>query len=117
VVTLDGTNHLIATLQAKLDQLPMADLSREASVTMKGMGQALVRLTSVLERLDGSDGLLASAQRSSDSLGDLAGPRLQADLLDTVRDVREAAVAVRQLVEALQRDPDMLLKGKAKVNR
>ena len=54
-------------------------------------------------------------QRTSDSFGDMAGPRSSANLDDTGRDLREAAVAVRQLVEALQRDPDMLIKGKAKV--
>ena len=97
-------------LQSKLDQLPMAELSRDASATM-------ARLDQVLARLDGKDGLLASALRTSDSLGDLAGPRLQADLGAAVRDVREAAVALRQLAEALQRDPDMLLKGKAQVSR
>jgi hypothetical protein len=50
-------------------------------------------------------------------LSDAAGPRLGANVDDTGRDLREAAVAVRQLVEALQRDPDMLIKGKAKVRQ
>jgi paraquat-inducible protein B len=107
--TLDGTTHLLTSLQAKLDQVPVATLSRDASA-------ALAKLGSVLDRFDGENGLLASAQRTTDSLGDLAGSQLQANVVDTARDVREAAVAVRQLVEALQRDPDMLLKGKAKVS-
>ena len=71
----------------------------------------------MLDRLDGHDGLFASVQRTSDSLGDVAGPRVGARLDETGRDLREAAVAVRQLVEALQRDPDMLLKGKTKVRQ
>jgi paraquat-inducible protein B len=110
VTALDGTNRLVGTLQSKLDQLPMAELSRNASASM-------ARLDTVLARLDGEDGLLASALRTSDALGDLAGPRLQADLGAAARDVREAAGAVRQLAEALQRDPDMLLKGKTQVSR
>jgi paraquat-inducible protein B len=71
----------------------------------------------VLDHLDGSQGLFASVQRTSDSFGDAAGPRLGANLEETGRDLREAAVAVRQLVDALQRDPDMLIKGKARVRR
>jgi len=106
--TLDGANHLIASLEGKLRQLPVAELSRSAVATME-------RLDKLLERLDGNDGLLASARRSSDALGDVAGPRLAANIDQTGRDLREAAVAVRQLAEALQRDPDMLLKGRAKV--
>ena len=106
--TLDAADRLIASLEGKLHQLPVAELSRSAVAT-------LARLDRVLERLDGDDGLLASAQRSSDALGDVAGPRLAANLDETGRDLREAAVAVRQLAEALQRDPDMLLKGRAKV--
>ncbi len=116
VATLDGTVHLLASVQSKLDQLPVAELSRDASATLNGAGVAMAKLNRALDRLDGEAGLLASAQRTTDSLGDLAGPRLQASIVDTARDVREAAVAMRQLVEALQRDPDMLLKGRAKVN-
>ena len=109
-MALDDTHRLLASLQSKVDQFPAAQLSRDASATM-------VRIDQVLARLDGDDGLLASARRSSDSLGDLASPRLRADMTTMVRDLREAAVAVRQLVEALDRDPEMLLKGKAKVSR
>lgn len=106
--TLDDTRRVVATLQAKLDQLPVEALARQATATLAGLDRAL-------QRLDGDDGLLASVQRTSDLLGDVAGPRLGANLEETGRDVREAAVALRQLTEALQRDPDMLLKGKAEV--
>jgi ABC-type transporter Mla subunit MlaD len=109
-LALDETHRLVAGLRGKLDQLPVAQLSRDASATM-------VRIDQVLARLDGEDGLLASAQRTSDSLGELASPRSRADMATTVRDLREAAVAVRQLVEAVERDPEMLLKGKASVSR
>lgn len=94
VSTLDGTDELVARLQGSLAKLDRA-----------------------LDRLEGKGGLLASVQRTSDALGDMAGPGLVANMDETGRDVREAAVALRQLVEALERDPDMLLKGKAKVHR
>ena len=109
VASLDAATRLVGALQAKLDQLPVAELSRSAAATMDG-------IQAVLRRLDGDDGLLASAQRASDGLGDAAGPRLGARIDESGRSLREAADAVRQLAEALQRDPDMLLKGKARVS-
>jgi ABC-type transporter Mla subunit MlaD len=115
--TLSNANQLLATLQNKLDQLQVDEISRDASATLKGASAALAKIKKVLDRLDGNDGFLASMQRTSDSLGDVAGPRLGATLDETGRDLREAAVAVRQLVEALDRDPDMLLKGKTKVRQ
>jgi ABC-type transporter Mla subunit MlaD len=108
--TLADANKVLASLQAKLDQLPVDRLSREASAT-------LATLDRVLDHLDGADGLVASARRTSDLVGDLAAPRLEENLEQTGRDVREAAVALRQLIEAIQRDPDMVLKGKSKVAR
>jgi len=109
------TAALLLTLQDKLNRVQVDELSRDAAATLKGATAAVAKLNRALDRLDGSDGLIASVQRTSDSFGDMAGPRSSANLDDTGRDLREAAVAVRQLVEALQRDPDMLIKGKAKV--
>ena len=114
--TLASTQKLLATLQVKLDQLQVAELSRQATATLEGTSAAVAKLNRVLDRLDGSDGLVASVKRTSDSLTYAAGPQLEETLHETSRDLREAAVAVRQLVDALQRDPDMLLKGKAKVS-
>jgi paraquat-inducible protein B len=72
-----------------------------------------------LALLGGPDGLLASTKRATDTLGDLGrsingGAR---DAGDTLRDLSDAAQAVRSLAEALERDPDMLLKGRAKERR
>jgi len=92
VATLQRTDQLFATLQA-----------------------SLAKVDGVVARLDGKDGLVASVQRSSESLGDATGTRLGAHIDEGARDLREAAVALRQLAEALQRDPDMLVKGKSKV--
>lgn len=117
VATLNGTNELLASLQAKLDQVQVGELSRSATATLKGASVTMEKLNRVLSRLEGEDGLVASVQRNSDSVNDVLGPRLGANLDATGRDLREAAVSVRRLVEALQRDPDMLLKGKARVSR
>jgi paraquat-inducible protein B len=115
--TLDATHQLVASMRRKLDRLPVDELSREAVATLKGASLALAKMERVLDGLDGTDGLFASVQRTSDRFGDAAGSRLEANLNETGRDLREAASSVRQLVDALQRDPDMLIKGKAKVRQ
>ena len=56
-----------------------------------------------------------SAGRASDAMGDAAvnARGLTDDLGATMRDVQQAAQAVQKLADALERDPDMLLKGRA----
>lgn len=57
-----------------------------------------------------------SAQRATDSVGDLAGGQssVGVELAETLRGVREAADSVQHLAEALGTDSDMLVKGRAK---
>jgi phospholipid/cholesterol/gamma-HCH transport system substrate-binding protein len=112
--TLVQASQLMRTLQGKLDQVQVAELSRDTSAVLKSANVALVRVNKLLDRLDGEQGLLSSVQRTSDSLGDLAGSGLGDNVNSTARDLREAASAIRDFLEALERDPDMLLKGKAK---
>jgi len=61
-------------------------------------------------------GVLASAQRATESIGDLAGGAkgVGPELADTLRAVREAADSIQHLADALDTDSDMLLKGRAK---
>ena len=113
--TLNQADLAFATLNEKLQDVPARELSQEALATMAGFNTAMAKVHRVLERVDGDQGLLASAQRASDTLGDVAGDAR--GWSETLRDVREAADAIRQLVEALERDPDMLLKGRAQANR
>jgi paraquat-inducible protein B len=115
--TLANVDRLVLVAQRKLEQVPVAELSHEALSTMQSTGRVLARVDSALAQLEGAQGLLATLQRTSDSVGVVAGPELASNLERTGRDLREAAGAVRQLMEALNRDPDMLLKGKAQVRR
>jgi paraquat-inducible protein B len=116
-LTLNNTNRLVTTLQGKLEELQVAELSHSAVATLQGASATLARMNRLLERFDGEKGLLASVQRATDGISELAAPRLGENVEETGRDVREAAIAVRELIEALERDPDMLLKGKSGVRR
>jgi len=114
--TLVTANNVLLSLQSKLDQLKVDELSRESTAMLKNANVVLVKLNQTLERIDGDDGLVASVQRTSDSLGDVTGNGLDQSLNETLRALREAAVGIRRLVEALERDPEMLLKGKGRAS-
>jgi hypothetical protein len=109
--TLTSADLTFATLRTQLDGIAAEELSRETRVTMANLNAAVTKMHSVLERVDSKDGLLASAQRTSDAIGTAAGSARGIEA--TLRDVREAAVAFRELVDALELEPDMLLKGRA----
>lgn len=113
--TLESGQRVLVTLQTKLDQLKVGELSAEASETLKNLNGMLAKMNSTLSQLEGEKGLLASVHRMTDSVGDVTGNGLDRGLRDTLRELREAATSIRRLVEALERDPDMLLKGKGKV--
>ena len=111
--TLAQADQTFALLRAKLEQVQARELSQQAQTTLASLDTTATKMQRVLERVDGERGLLASAQRASDSLGDVA-VGLEVD--ETLRDVREAAEAIRELVDALEREPDMLLKGRARAD-
>ncbi len=77
-----------------------------------GLGAAARR---ALDRLGGNDGVFASAQRATDSVGELGRRTLEStdELARTLHDVGDAARALRDFVDALDREPDMLVKGRA----
>jgi phospholipid/cholesterol/gamma-HCH transport system substrate-binding protein len=114
--TLARAEDVLATLQTAIKGANLGKLSGQAQRTIAGLEGAITRLTSVLDRVDGEQGLVASAQRATDSIGDLAGGAkgLGSELDDTLRDVREAADSIQRLADSLDTDSDMLLKGRAR---
>lgn len=114
--TLDRVDHTLATVDTKLNQVDAQALSAQTQTALGNFNAAALKLHAVLERVDGDRGLVASAQRASDAMGDAAQSAqvVGGDLGETMRDVREMAQAIRDLVQALDLDPDMLLKGRAR---
>jgi phospholipid/cholesterol/gamma-HCH transport system substrate-binding protein len=113
--TLDHTNDVMITTRLTLARIDKQNLGEKAAGSMNELSVALTKMTRVIDRLDGDKGLLASAQHATDAFGDMGrnGRGTQQDLEETLRDVGEAAAAIRSLTEALERDPDMLLKGRS----
>jgi len=116
--TLANTNDLIDGLHAKVNQVPVAELSAETRTALQNVNLTMTKLQGVLDRVGGDEGLVASVQRATDSVGEAAGSAqlIGDDLSSTMREIREAAGALRQVLDALERDSDMLLKGRAELS-
>lgn len=115
VLALDQATLAMRSLNAELDQLDVGVLSRETRQTLSAVNGSLGRVNHLLDRMEGEHGLFTSAQRSLDALSEVArgSQGVGSELELTMREVRSAARAIRRFAEALERDPDMLLKGRA----
>lgn len=113
--TMKQANASLVELTAQLKALNAAQLSSEAEKGLKEFNGVLVRTNALLARLDGEQGLFHNAERSADAIGEVArGARSLGPELDlTLREVRGAAHSLKRLADDLDRDPDMLLKGRA----
>jgi len=113
--TMNQANASLAELTKQLKALNLSQLSSQADANLKEFNGVLVRTNALLARLDGEQGLFHNAERSADAIGEVArgarslGPELEL----TLREVRGAAHSIKRLADDLDRDPDMLLKGRA----
>jgi phospholipid/cholesterol/gamma-HCH transport system substrate-binding protein len=117
--TLAEGKTTLHELRAQIQALNAGALSAHAEQSMASFNQTLANTDKLLSRLDSDKGLVRSAERAANSMNEVArgaqavGPELE----QTLREVRDAARSVHRFVDALQRDPDMLLKGRAEARR
>jgi ABC-type transporter Mla subunit MlaD len=116
IKVVENANSAIGDLRAFMKSTNDAHIPEKVAKALLNVDKAITQMNSVLTRIDGDKGLVASAHRATDSFGDVGKSANGSvkTLDDALRDVSEAAQAVRDLAEALDRDPDMLLKGHAK---
>ena len=109
IATMGKVNQVLADVQGTLRDLDAPELSRAAR-------QALDQMAKLIERIQGDKGLLAGAERTSTALGDVSrnATGLGLELEETMREVQQAAATIQRLGDALDRDGDMLLKGRSK---
>jgi phospholipid/cholesterol/gamma-HCH transport system substrate-binding protein len=111
---LGQANVAMKTLNTELDALDAGELSRSVRTSLAAFDVTTKRITQLIDRLERQDGVLASAERSFAMVGEMArgnsslGPEMEL----TLREVRGAARSIRRFTDALERDPDMLLKGR-----
>ena len=113
--TLDTVDGLLAAAQEKIEQVDADGLSRNAKQTLAGVAAAVCRVDGILARIDRDGGLLTSVERASDAIGDTLrdADGLGGQLLDTLVSLQASARSISKFTEALEQDPDMLLKGRS----
>lgn len=112
----DQGTRALADVRRLARHVDGAQLEVKAKDLLERVARAADRLDAAIGKLDGLPGLVASAHRATDSIGDVGRATAGAsDELDhTLRELGDAARAVRELVETIDRDPDMLVKGRAR---
>lgn len=114
--TLTRADASLSELTAQMKALNAGKLSGEVEQNLKEFNGVLVRTNALLTRLDSEQGLFRNAERSADAIGEVArgakslGPEMEL----TLREVRGAARSIKRLADEVERDPDMLLKGRAR---
>lgn len=114
--TLKHADEVLTSLNGTIKSFDRSQLPEKTAKTIDDLQGAIAKMNKVLDRVDGDKGLVASVQRAADAFGDVgktAGGTTR-ELDATLREIREAVDAIRVLAESLERDPDMLLKGRAK---
>jgi paraquat-inducible protein B len=101
-------------VQGTLAHADVGRVSNKAQATLDGITKTLAELDRLFVRLQGEKGLLAHAERTTQLFGDVAqgGTSLEAEVEDLIQRVSQATESFRRLADALERDPDMLIKGR-----
>ena len=105
VATLGNVDDTLRLVQDKMKGVDAQGLSEDARELIAHLDETVLQ----------AQAALVSVQRATDSVGDVAGNarNVGPDLSNTLRDVSEAAIALQQILRALELDSDMLLKGRS----
>lgn len=114
--TLARTNKMLATMERTLQAVDAGKLSADTQKTLADVQVSIGHVNTLLARAAADDGLYASAERASFMVGDAARNASGAsrELETTMRAMQDAAGSIQRLTDALERDSDMLLKGRAR---
>jgi paraquat-inducible protein B len=112
---IDDVDGAVGDMRSLVGHVDHAKIPEKTAAGLDQLAAALEHANTILARIDGDSGLVASTQRATDSIGDLGRKTSNSteDLDRTLRDLDEAAIAIRDLAQAIERDPDMLVKGRA----
>jgi ABC-type transporter Mla subunit MlaD len=112
--SLSELDRTLRAVQGTLAHAEVGRVSNKAQATLDGITKTLADLDQLFVRLQGEKGLLAHAERTTQLFGDVAegGTSLEAEVGALVERVSEATESFRRLANALERDPDMLIKGR-----
>ena len=114
----EDTASVLARMDRLLDEVGRERLPERIAKAVGGFDAAVADLRYVTRQLRGArlDALAASARRATESLGDLGRDTSDqtTELGETIHDLGEAARSIRNFVEMVEREPDILVKGRAR---
>lgn len=116
VQAMTTANDVLTTLEQFLKGIDRQHIPQRATATIDQVRAAVEKVSLALDRVGGETGLIATTQRSVSSFGEAGRNATGAtrDLDETLSEVRDAAAAIRLLADELEREPDILLKGRAR---
>ena len=114
--TIEHVDEAVSELRTLFQHVDQQRLPDKMSAALGDLTVAVAKVNGVLDAVGGDGGLLTSARRASDDIGELGRTTTGSarELTHTLRDLDEAAQAIHELATSLDRDPDMLFKGRAK---
>jgi ABC-type transporter Mla subunit MlaD len=114
--TVDRAGEVVGELHGLVQRFDRSRIPERLSASLDKVDQATNRMNQILDGVGGERGLVASAKRATDSIGELGRSTVGStrELERTIRDLDDAARSVRQFFDALNREPDMLVKGRAR---
>jgi paraquat-inducible protein B len=111
-----NVDHAATDLRSTIRNVNQERIPARTADTITRLDVAIGGMQRILERVNAKGGVLAGAEQATRSIDALGARTAGAtEGLDrTLRDLGDAARAIRSLADALERDPDMLLKGRQK---
>jgi paraquat-inducible protein B len=112
--TLDETSKTMAVINSQLMGSSLPDTTRELRTTLAALSKTASNVDGAIAQIVSDDGVLMSAQGSLSSVRHVAlGMQALTPEMDAaLKEVRGAARSFRRLADSLEREPDMLLKGR-----
>lgn len=110
---VDGAVGDLRTIFADVGQ---ARLPAHAARALDQLSESVTKVNALLDAVGNDGGLVTSTQRAADQVTEL-GRSTNRDVRDldrTLRDLDDAVRAIHELATAIDRQPDMLVKGRAK---
>jgi phospholipid/cholesterol/gamma-HCH transport system substrate-binding protein len=114
VATLADASNSLRNFDRQVNALDTRGIAENAKETLSAVNTTLARVDALVDGLSAKDGVIVGVQDSLRSVNEVArgaqtlGPEMEL----TLREVQGAAQAIRRLADALEREPDMLIKGR-----
>lgn len=116
VATLRSTHRAAQALERTVEGVHAERIADHADKVLANLEVTTRELNALAGQINGQNGLMANANKSSVQLGELAKTAngMTQEMAETMASIRDAADAIQRVADALELDPDMLTKGRAK---